>query len=258
MAGRFGSGMMAGFIGLTLVMAGCGYDKPNSANDANSGNGSGYITAANVEARVTTASGDLTQALATFRGILGDSNTIPGDQGSGRREINWDAVPAVLTNVNTFPGDQFNRVVPRGQVFTTEGTGFRVSDNALADLNPGYASQFAAFSPTKIFIAAGSRALTVHFQVAGSPTAARRTPSAWSSPTWTSMADHVDVLRRSGADPQDRQRAGSFGRRRLLLRRRDLRFSYRREGPDRAGAEGDHRSQQGQQRRWRRRPGGHG
>ena len=64
--------MMAGFIGLTLVMAGCGYDKPNSANDANSGNGSGYITAANVEARVTTASGDLTQALTTFRAQLGD------------------------------------------------------------------------------------------------------------------------------------------------------------------------------------------
>ncbi len=51
MAGRFGSELTAGFIGLTLVMAGCGYDKPNSANDANSGNGSGYIAAADVEAQ---------------------------------------------------------------------------------------------------------------------------------------------------------------------------------------------------------------
>jgi hypothetical protein len=71
MAGRIGSGLTVGFIGLTLVMAGCGYDKPNSANDANSGNGSGYIAEPGVEASVTTASGDLTQALATFRAQLG-------------------------------------------------------------------------------------------------------------------------------------------------------------------------------------------
>ncbi|HSR91140.1 MAG TPA: hypothetical protein VLK88_07520 [Gemmatimonadales bacterium] len=174
MAGRFGSGMTAGFIGLTLVTVGCGYDKANSANDANSGNGNGYIAAPDVEARVTRASGDLTQALATFRAQLGDpSNTIVGEQGAGRREINWDAVPATLTNLSNFPGDQFNRVVPRGQVFTTEGVGFRVSDNNLADLNPAYGNEFKAFSPTKIFIAVGSPIIRVNFQVAGSTTPAR-------------------------------------------------------------------------------------
>jgi hypothetical protein len=173
MAGRIGSGLTVGFIGLTLVMAGCGYDKPNSANDANSGNGSGYIAEPGVEASVTTASGDLTQALATFRAQLGDpSNTIVGDQGIGRREINWDAVPAALTNLSNFPGDQFNRVVPRGQVFTTEGVGFRVSDNNLTDLNLAYGNEFKAFSPTKIFIAVGSRIIRVNFQVAGSTTPA--------------------------------------------------------------------------------------
>jgi hypothetical protein len=174
MAGRFGSELAAGFIGLTLVMAGCGYDKPNSANDANSGNGSGYIAAANVEARVTTASGDLTQALTTFRAQLGDpANTAVGEnQAGGRREINWDAVPATLSNLSNFPGDQFNRVVPRGQVFTTEGTGFRVSTNNLFDLNPAYANEFKAFSPNNIFIAVGSRIIRVDFQVAGSTTPA--------------------------------------------------------------------------------------
>jgi hypothetical protein len=173
MAGRFESGITAGFIGLTLAMAACGYDKANSANDANSGNGNSYITDSKVEARVTTASGDLTQALAAFRAQLGDpANTIAGDQGAGRREINWDAVPAILTNTSNFPRDQFNRVVPRGQVFSTEGVGFRVSDNNLFDLNQAYANEFKAFSPTKIFIAVGSPIIRVDFQVAGSTTPA--------------------------------------------------------------------------------------
>jgi hypothetical protein len=172
MAGRFGSELAAGFIGLTLVMAGCGYDKPNSANDANSGSGNGYITAANVEARVTTASGDLTQALATFRAQLGDPvNLVPGEQASGRREINWDAVPAAFSNVNTFPGNFFN--LTRGQVFATEGIGFRVDSNSLAELNPAYGSQFRAFSPTKIFISVGSPVMRVNFHVAGSNTPAQ-------------------------------------------------------------------------------------
>jgi len=154
-------------------MAACGYDKPNSANDANSGNNSGYITEAGVEARVTKASGDLTEALASFRAQLGDpANLIAGEQTTGRREINWDAVPAILTNVNTFPGDQFNRVVPRGQVFTTEGLGFRVSDDGLFGLNSAYPNEFKAFSPTKIFIAVGSRVIRTDFQVAGSTTPA--------------------------------------------------------------------------------------
>jgi hypothetical protein len=154
---------------LTLAGAACKYDKMNGAN----GHGYGNVALAGTgDPQVTRASGDLTQALTGFRAILGNPNTTAGEQSTGRREINWDAVPATLTNLNTFPADQFNRVVPRGQVFATDGSGFRVSDNALADLNPDYASQFGAFSPTKIFIAAGSKALTVNFQVAGSPTPA--------------------------------------------------------------------------------------
>ena len=167
MAGSF-KGRFAVAMVLTLTAAACKYDKMNGAN----GHGYGNVLAGTGDPHVTAASGDLTQALTVFRGLLGNPNTTPGEQSTGRREINWDAVPAALTNVDNFPGDQFNRVVPRGQVFTTDGAGFRVSDNALADLNPEYANQFAAFSPTKIFIAAGSKALTVHFQVAGSPTPA--------------------------------------------------------------------------------------
>jgi hypothetical protein len=186
MAGKFSGRFVAGVMALTVGAAACGYDGASNATGpyAMNGNTAGStdysvpgsmdspaLTAVDAGPQVFRASGDLTQTLAAFRASLGGSlNLTAGEQGTGRREINWDAVPAALTNVNTFPPDQFNRVVPRGEVFTTEGAGFRVSDNALADLNPDYANQFAAFSPPKIFISVRSRAMAVHFFVAGSTT----------------------------------------------------------------------------------------
>jgi hypothetical protein len=173
MAGKFGGRFAAGIVLLTFVGA-CGYD--HTSNPTGYGDTTPNATeAARAEPRVIRATGDLTQALAEFRASLGGSLNPPGpgEQATGRREINWDAISGALLNVDTFPGDFFNRVSPRGQIFTTEGTGFRVSDNALADLNPAYASQFAAFSPPKIFVAVGRRALAAHFVVAGSSTPAR-------------------------------------------------------------------------------------
>jgi hypothetical protein len=170
MSGEVRSTLAAGIVILTLAAA-CSYDG-GSPTDPGSGDPA-LIGAVRAESRVITASGDLTQSLASFRAALGDSvNRLPGEQAGGRREINWDGVAATLVNSDTFPGDFFNRVVPRGQIFTTEGTGFRVSDNALGDLNPAYQLQFGAFSPTRIFVAAGSNALKVHFVVAGSATPA--------------------------------------------------------------------------------------
>lgn len=172
MAGKFGGRFAAAVVVLTLATGACGYDKANQPSGT-------YGDTSNLNAsagasRVIAASGDLTQALTEFRARLGDpKNLVPGEQLTGRREINWDAVSGALVNVDTFPGDFFNRVTPRGQVFTTEGSGFRVSDNALSDLNLGYASQFGAFSPTKIFIPIRSRSLTARFQVAGVTTPAR-------------------------------------------------------------------------------------
>ena len=172
MTGIFGGRSVAGVVVLTLAATACGYDGAGTPTGAGQGD-TAAVVGMRAESRVIIASGDLTQALATFRAALGDSvNRAPGEQAGGRREINWDGVAGPLLNVDSFPGDFFNRVVPRGQLFTTEGTGFRVSDNALADLNPAYASQFAAFSPTKIFVAVGSNVLTVHFVVAGSVTPA--------------------------------------------------------------------------------------
>lgn len=181
MTGKFGGLAAVGTVVLTVVAAACGYDStsnptgPGYGDSTSNPTGAGYSTAraaGTAESRIFRATGDLTQALAEFRASLGDplNLVVPGEQATGRREINWDGVAGAVLNVDSFPGDFFRA---RGQIFTTRGTGFRVSDNALADLNPAYASQFAAFSPTKIFIAVGSRALTVDFVVAGSTTPAR-------------------------------------------------------------------------------------
>lgn len=147
---------------LTVMAAACGYDNK------------GYTAGPDYQGQAVTASGDLTNALTQFRGLLGDPvNGAVGEQPTGRREINWEGVGAPLLNVNTFPGDQFNRVVPRGQVFTTPGTGFRVSDNALFDLEPTDSNQFRAFSGIKTFLPVGSTIIDVTFRVAGSDTPAQ-------------------------------------------------------------------------------------
>jgi hypothetical protein len=150
-------------MNLAALAAGCGY------SNGNYGTGPG----SNLHSQVVKAAGDISTSVTQFRGLLGDpANTAAGEQPSGRREINWDGVGAALLNVDNFPGDQFNRVVPRGQVFSTPGTGFRVSDDALFDLEPSDSTQFRAFSGTKTFVPVGSPIMDVTFQVAGSTTAA--------------------------------------------------------------------------------------
>lgn len=107
--------------------------------------------------------------LDEFRAALGGSlnapNSPPAD--SGRREINWDGVPAALTNVDTFPAGFFNANSKRGVVFTTPGTGFRIDSTDFAGVNAGLAAQFRTFSPKKLFMAVGSNQLDVDFKVVG-------------------------------------------------------------------------------------------
>jgi hypothetical protein len=120
-------------------------------------------------ARVVTGSGDIAGAIAEFRGVLGDplNGGAAGSQAAGRREVNWDGVPATLTTNDDFPGDFFNTRAVRGVVFTTPGAAFRISDNNLADLDPSLAQEFAAFSPRKTFLAVGSTVTDVEFRVPG-------------------------------------------------------------------------------------------
>ncbi len=111
-----------------------------------------------------------------FRNLLGDPlNSTPGKEG-GRREINWDAVPAAALNNDNFPANFFNSTDPalpggrkRGAIFKLQGysTGFRVSNNNFKDVNPNYSSDFRAFSNDKTFAVIGGTQFDVVFQVPG-------------------------------------------------------------------------------------------
>jgi hypothetical protein len=104
-----------------------------------------------------------------YRALLGTLNlNTAGERPDGRREINWDGVPATFTNNDLFPGNFFNVNSPRGVVFTTSGTGFRISNNGFTVVNPAYAGEFNVFSPPKLFVSLGSTVTDVTFFVAGS------------------------------------------------------------------------------------------
>src|SRR5262249_20383455 len=127
--------------------------------------------------RVVRAAGNIAPAVGHYRELLGDPNNLaaPGDHKVGRREINWDGVPAGVTNVNTFPTDFFNKNSPRGLVYSTPGTGLRVSDNNFSDINPTYAQELSFFSQFKTFAPVGSNVTELQFFVAGSTTPALTT-----------------------------------------------------------------------------------
>ena len=126
------------------------------------------------QATVVSASGDVTNAIGEFRQLLGDPlNSAPGAT-SGRREINWDGVPANLTNNGDFPFDFFNSTDPtvangrkRGLVYQNTGTQFRVDSSDFSSIDNSYAAQFDAFSAKKIFAYLGNNVTDILFKVAG-------------------------------------------------------------------------------------------
>jgi len=123
--------------------------------------------------QIVSASGDITAGVNQYRALLGTLNpNVAGEQPGGRREINWDGVPAGFTNNDLFPGNFFNVNSPRGVLFTTPGSAFRISDNGYVDVNAAYAGEFNVFSPPKLFAARGSTITDVRFVVAGSNTPA--------------------------------------------------------------------------------------
>lgn len=125
------------------------------------------------DVQIVSATGDITTAVNVYRDLLGSLNpNVKGQQPGERREINWDGVPAGFTNNDLFPGDFFNATSPRGVLFTTNGSGFRISNNGYIDVNPDYVDEFNVFSPQKLFVARGSTIIDVRFVVAGTDSAA--------------------------------------------------------------------------------------
>jgi len=169
-----------GSVVLTLALGACGHQMATQPNPSSlAPRQEAPVTGIHPLANVFTAAGDITPSVAAFRQALGTLNAnTPGSQPAGRREINWDAVPAAFTNTNDFPVDFFNQPVvgrARGAVFSTRGTGFRVSDNNFADLDPDFADEFVFFSPVRTFAPVGSSAMTVEFFVPGTSDAAAST-----------------------------------------------------------------------------------
>ena len=119
-----------------------------------------------------------------FRSALGALNANNGAaQTSGRREINWDAVPDSASDPVLFPGDFFaqtfngaNAGRTRGAAFTTPA-GLMVSANVPGPnqanalfttlITPGSGVVFNAFSNDQIFAPFGSTLTTVTFSVPG-------------------------------------------------------------------------------------------
>jgi hypothetical protein len=131
------------------------------------------ITATAHNLQVVSATGDITGAVNDYRALLGTLNpNVAGEQSGGRREINWDGVPAAFTNNDLFPGNFFNVNSPRGVLFTTPGSAFRISDDGYVDVNANYAGEFNVFSRPKLFTTRGSTVTDVKFVVAGSNTPA--------------------------------------------------------------------------------------
>lgn len=128
---------------------------------------------------VITANGDITAKLNEFRLLLGDPvNTTTGVT-TGRREINWDAVPDEFA-AKSLPHDFFNplsEVAPasrkRGLTYDPGGNGdFRVSATGFAEVSTANAAQLKSFSGTKTFTNISSSDWELNFQVAGTATPA--------------------------------------------------------------------------------------
>lgn len=134
-----------------------------------------YSTDVQLPAHTTfSAQGDSTTVaakLAEFRVALGGNLNAPNSPpaASGRREINWDGVPAALTNVDTFPLTFFNVTSARGAVYVTS-VGLRIDSTAFAPINAALPDQFQPFSGKKLVMPVASRKVEVDFKLSGTTT----------------------------------------------------------------------------------------
>ena len=116
---------------------------------------------------------DIQATVDDFRNLLGRNNGVGGSFEEGHREINWDGVPDAFASPNNLPANFFNKNSPRGVVFFTPGSGFRVSAKEgvapieFGELRPDAAKRFAVFSPQRLFTALASPITEILFFVPG-------------------------------------------------------------------------------------------
>lgn len=129
--------------------------------------------------------GDITAAIEEYRSLLGpDNGGTPEAHPSGRREINWDAVPDEFARPNDYPPDFFNALEEpraRGAVLETPGDSLGVSADAdnpdgaavrFGDINPSYTEIFRTNSEERLFSPVGSNVANISFFVPGTETPA--------------------------------------------------------------------------------------
>jgi hypothetical protein len=123
--------------------------------------------------QIVSGNGDITPNVTSYRALLGEPRNggAVGPSAVGRREVNWDGVPAEFNNGdNRFPAAFFNTTVKLGLVMTTPATGFRNDSSLFGDLDLSLRDQFATFSANKLFTVSNGNVVDVHFQLAGQPT----------------------------------------------------------------------------------------
>jgi hypothetical protein len=170
------SALRIGAVVTLLLLAGCGGEGDSAAPTPQPQVGT---------PEVVTAAGDITAAVEEYRALLGpDNGGAPGRNASGRREINWDAVPDDLAAPNPLPGDFFNAAEDpraRGAVLETPGDHVAVSADEgnpdgspvrFGDVNASYVDTFRAFSEERLFSPIGSNVVNLSFAVPGTDTPA--------------------------------------------------------------------------------------
>ena len=128
---------------------------------------------------VFSAAGDsaaIVAKLNEFRLFAGDPLNNAPDALAGRREVNWDGVPANFTNNNNFPLDFFGSSDPalgngrkRGLILNGNTT-FRVDSTDFSEIDASYAAQFEAFSRKRLFTYIGNNVTQITFKVPGKQT----------------------------------------------------------------------------------------
>src|SRR5438046_8480323 len=125
MKGRIRLALSVALVG--ALAPGCGHHMPSAPERArvDAARGSDGSGGSSETPTMITSSGAIEGDVAAFRALLGDPNNgaAPGQQPAGRREVNWDGVPAEFTNTEDFPNDFFNVNSTRGLFYNRTGHG---------------------------------------------------------------------------------------------------------------------------------------